>query len=253
MARPAMFESDATRRSRWIFKTARWALWLALACGAGQLLGGLGFRAGLWAYGTGISVLRWSATADLAAILLALVAVVAGWKTGHRGALGAGAFSLLVTLAVGAPAANLWRQVGDVPRIHDITTDTDNPPRFVAVVPLRQGANPLDVLPDVIAQQKKGYPDIAPVLLDATPVQAYERAEKAARALGWEIVAAVPGEGRIEATDTSLLFGFKDDIVIRVVAQGSGSRVDARSVSRVGRGDFGVNASRIRKFMDALK
>ena len=66
------------------------------------------------------------------------------------------------------------------------------------------------------------------------------------------LVAAVPSEGRIEATDTSLLFGFKDDIVIRVVALGAGSRVDLRSASRVGRGDFGVNARRVRKFLRAL-
>ena len=70
--------------------------------------------------------------------------------------------------------------------------------------------------------------------------------------MGWEIVATVPAEGRIEATDTSLLFGFKDDIVIRVAAQGAGSRVDARSVSRVGRSDFGVNAKRIRKYFASL-
>ncbi len=70
--------------------------------------------------------------------------------------------------------------------------------------------------------------------------------------MGWIIVAVEPQEMRIEATDTSLLFGFKDDIVIRVTGHGNGSRIDMRSLSRVGKGDFGVNAKRIRSFMEKL-
>jgi uncharacterized protein (DUF1499 family) len=70
--------------------------------------------------------------------------------------------------------------------------------------------------------------------------------------MGWEIVAVAPGDLRIEATDTTMLFGFKDDIVIRVAAASSGSRVDVRSLSRVGKSDFGVNANRIRKFLRQL-
>jgi uncharacterized protein (DUF1499 family) len=146
----------------------------------------------------------------------------------------------------------MFLQAGRVPRIHDITTDTANPPVFVAVLPLRKGLNPLDVLPEVIAQQKKAYPEILPAKLDMPPAKAFERALRAVAALGLEVVAAVPAEGRIEATDTSLLFGFKDDLVVRITADGTGSWVDARSVSRVGRSDFGVNAKRIRKLMAAL-
>ena len=70
--------------------------------------------------------------------------------------------------------------------------------------------------------------------------------------MGWEIAAAVPQELRIEAIDTSLLFGFKDDVVIRVTSQADGSRVDVRSLSRVGGSDFGVNAKRVNNFMAKL-
>jgi len=73
------------------------------------------------------------------------------------------------------------------------------------------------------------------------------------KSLGWEIVAASPGEGRIEATDKTLFFGFKDDVVVRLRADDGGSRVDVRSVSRVGRSDVGANARRIRRFLDALE
>ena len=83
--------------------------------------------------------------------------------------------------------------------------------------------------------------------------EAFARSLRTAQALGWEIVAAVPAEGRIEATDTTLLFGFKDDVVIRVTGDGPGSRVDVRSASRVGRSDFGTNARRVRAYLDRLQ
>jgi uncharacterized protein (DUF1499 family) len=230
-----------------------WAgIMLALGCAAAALTGGLGFRFGWWPYGSGIQTIRTAAWIDLAAVALGLLAIGLALRASDRAALRVAGAALMCALAVDALPAYLFQQVGQVPRIHDVSTDTDNPPKFVAVLARRQGANPLDISAEVIAQQKKGYPDIVPAILDAAPGAAFERAERAARAMGWEIVAAVPAEGRIEATDTSFLFGFKDDIVIRVAAQGAGSRVDARSVSRVGRSDFGVNAKRIRKFIASL-
>ena len=107
--------------------------------------------------------------------------------------------------------------------------------------------------PAIAAQQKKAYPDLKPAVLGVPPAQAFDRAVDAAKKQGWEIVAAVPAAGRIEATDTTRWFGFKDDVVIRVRPEGAGSRVDVRSVSRVGRGDVGTNARRIRGFLDALR
>jgi uncharacterized protein (DUF1499 family) len=73
-----------------------------------------------------------------------------------------------------------------------------------------------------------------------------------ARDLGWEIVATAPAEGRLEATARTRWFGFRDDVVVRVRPDGSGSRVDVRSVSRVGRSDLGTNARRIERFLAAL-
>jgi uncharacterized protein (DUF1499 family) len=75
----------------------------------------------------------------------------------------------------------------------------------------------------------------------------------AARAMGWEVVAADRASGRIEATDTTRFFGFKDDVVIRVQAAPGGSRVDVRSVSRVGGSDVGTNATRIRAYLARLR
>jgi uncharacterized protein (DUF1499 family) len=67
------------------------------------------------------------------------------------------------------------------------------------------------------------------------------------------VVASDPAAGRIEANETTRWFRFTDDVVIRVAPDGAGSRVDVRSVSRVGRSDFGVNAGRIRAYTAALK
>jgi uncharacterized protein (DUF1499 family) len=85
------------------------------------------------------------------------------------------------------------------------------------------------------------------------PAAAYARAFAAARAMGWEIVAAEPAAGRIEATATTRWFGFKDDVVVRVRGTSAGSRIDARSVSRVGKGDVGTNARRIRAYFAEIR
>ena len=163
----------------------------------------------------------------------------------------------MLNALVAAPPLYLVAQAKKLPLIHDITTDTHNPPHFVAVVPLRSGAtNPVDYDPANAAEQQRGYPDLAPLLLPATPpAQAFAQAERAARALGWSIASAAPQEGRLEATDRTPLMGFQDDIVVRIRAGdgGHGSVVDVRSASRVGVSDVGTNARRIRAFVQALQ
>jgi len=229
------------------------ALGLALACGAAELLAGLGYRWNWWNFRSGIQIMRWAATTDVAAVVLTLAAVFFAYWRGARGALAVGFAGVALALLVAGPPLYYWRTVERVPRIHDISTDMDDAPRFVAVLPMRNGAeNPADYSAEVAAQQKKAYPDIAPAILDAPPAQAFARAERTARAMGWDIVAVEPGDLRIEATDTTLLFGFKDDIVVRVTPNGDGSRVDVRSLSRVGKSDFGVNAKRVRRFLQQL-
>ena len=141
------------------------------------------------------------------------------------------------------------------PRIHDITTDTDNPPQFVALLAVRQKApNGATYGGAGIAQaQKAAYPDITPAQLETPPDRAFERALDAAQRMGWKIIAADKAQGRIEATATTFWLRFKDDVVIRIAAAGSGSRLDVRSMSRVGRSDFGANAKRIRAFLKQLQ
>ena len=101
-------------------------------------------------------------------------------------------------------------------------------------------------------QQRNAYPDLQPVMLKVAPAQAFERALATVGEMGWDLVGSDAAAGRIEATDTTFWFGFKDDVVIRVRPADGGSRVDVRSLSRVGVGDAGTNAKRIRAFRDAL-
>jgi uncharacterized protein (DUF1499 family) len=213
---------------------------------------GPGTRAGLWHFRTGLGMVRWAAYIGAAGVVLALVGLVV---TRPRGG---GMATLVVALVLAGLAVLLpWRwsrQAQGVPPIHDITTDMQDPPEFVAVLPLRaDAANPAAYEGDsVAALQREGYPDIAPLHLDEPPAAAFSRALAVARDMGWEIVAADSSAGRIEATATTRWFGFKDDVVVRVRPDSTGSRVDVRSVSRVGRSDVGTNAARVRGYLAQL-
>jgi uncharacterized protein (DUF1499 family) len=164
---------------------------------------------------------------------------------------------LVATVAVGALVAWFpwyWQQSArSVPPINDITTDVENPPAFVALVPARAGLSVPTVYPGsaTAEQQKRGYPDLRPLELPVPPANAFTRALEAAKSMGWEI-AADTATGRIEATARTPWFGFRDDVVVRIAPTAAGSRIDVRSVSRVGRGDFGTNAKRIRAYLDKL-
>jgi uncharacterized protein (DUF1499 family) len=142
-----------------------------------------------------------------------------------------------------------------VPPIHDISTDLTNPPAFIAIAPLRANApNPVEYAGEETAQQQRqAYSDITTWNTSASVEVVYQQALKVVADMGWELVASDLNEGRIEATDTTTWFGFKDDVVIRLVATETGSAVDIRSKSRVGRSDVGVNAKRIRAFLSALE
>ena len=162
---------------------------------------------------------------------------------------------LTVTIVLLVGVATCAKLAGGAPPIHDITTDTNDPPLFVDVLPLRAGAKNMAAYGGsrVAAMQHAAYPDIAPVDLVIAPAAAFAKALASANAMGWALVTADPASGRIEATATTPVFRFKDDVVIRVRPHDGGSRVDIRSVSRIGGGDLGKNASRIREFIGRLR
>jgi uncharacterized protein (DUF1499 family) len=220
-------------------------------------LGLIGWRAGWWNFRFAFQTLMpWAGYCAIAALAVsALALLLARSRIEWRGvALAVAAFAAGLLIAYVPWHYDQIRQT--VPPIHDITTDPDNPPAFAAVVASRtaDGGNPVTYEGAKIAeQQRQAYPDIAPLSLALPPDAAFSRALDAAQRMGWTIVAADDTAGRIEASDRSRWFGFTDDIVIRIRESGSGSRVDIRSSSRLGRSDFGVNAARIRAYLGALR
>jgi hypothetical protein len=229
---------------------------LLAAVVAAALVGGAGpaYRYGLVELPMAFGLMTYGVYAAMGAGALGVLWLV--FALVGRSAAGFGALLVALILAGGAAYFPLTMKAtaDSLPKIHDITTDTANPPVFVAIAGLRSSApNGVDYKTDP-AEQQKGYPDIQPLVLpDVAPADLFKRAEATARAMKWEIVAAVPEEGRIEATDTTAWWGFKDDVVIRIAAEGNGSRLDIRSMSRVGKSDIGKNAERIRKFLATVK
>lgn len=212
------------------------------------------YRIGLLALPHAFTLLRWGAYVGVAAMTVGVLAVWLAYRRDARARTLLAATACLGGLAAfGIPFA--WQHSArSVPPIHDVTTDLEHPPAFEAIAPLRADApNTLERSPLLAEQQRRGYPDLAPITLPIPSSQAFDRALGAAQEEGWRIVTADKGSGRIEATDTTRWFGFQDDIVVRLTPWGSGTRVDLRSVSRVGRSDTGTNARRIRRYLDRLR
>lgn len=185
----------------------------------------------------------------LIAVVLSLVGVA---RSGSKGMALAGLVLGLIAAGMPVKSINTARHSP----IHDVSTDRGNPPQFVAVLPLRaaaKAANSTDYDAKTAELQKETYPDIGPLHLDVAPAQAFDRAVAAARGMKWDMVSTDPAQGRIEATATTFWFGFKDDIVVRIAADGNGSRVDVRSLSRIGKSDVGANARRVRDYLAKIK
>jgi uncharacterized protein (DUF1499 family) len=250
-----------------------WVSWLVLVAGAGvaavALAAPAGVWLGLWRFVTGFQILfnyaapyaAWIAGIG-AAVTVALFAAASVLKTGNAARVGGVALAGTLAAAVAWYVPSSYRpgENDNIPPIHDISTDTADPPTYVAVLPLRAdapntveyGASP-NMTPEQLAEMtRSAYPDLVTVTLAVPPDAAFERAMAAVDALGWDLVASAPDEGRIEATDTTFWFRFKDDVVIRIRPAPGGSTVDARSLSRVGGGDAGTNARRLRAFFAEL-
>jgi uncharacterized protein (DUF1499 family) len=214
---------------------------------------GYGYRWGWWDLGTGFGLLPYGGYIGGGAALAALIAGVLCLVLKRRRlalvatlalVMGGGALALPLSLKMRATSA---------PPIHDITTDFADPPGFVVLKGVREGSpNGATYGGSIVAdQQRAAYPDIAPVLLNLPPPLAMAKVRDVARDMGWQVVAS--NADRLEATVTTPWFGFKDDVAIRVTAQDGGSRIDIRSVSRIGQSDLGTNARRVREVIERLK
>ena len=201
-----------------------------------QTLGIAGMVAGVAALVCLIAVFVMRRRAGRPGLRLAVAGVVAG-------GIAFGFVAMLVSTARG------------VPPIHDISTDTVDPPQFVAILPLRAGADnsPEYAGEEVASQQRAAYPAIRTYTFPTTPEALAERTVKSMEAMGWDVVAVAPAEGRVEATVTTAWFGFKDDVVVRIRPAAEGATFDVRSKSRVGLSDLGANAARITMLIERVQ
>ncbi|MGQ0836379.1 MAG: DUF1499 domain-containing protein [Gammaproteobacteria bacterium] len=252
---PPAWPDRVTRVGLWVIAAG---VALALASGPLHRFELVGFRPALLMLGIG-------ALLAIIGALLAALGLISGALRRSPVPRAAAAAGIVVAVGLFGYLLSWMVQARSAAMIHEVSTDLEDPPAFVELKAVRErtpGVNPTEYVAemkgrdgpiDVPAAQRKHYPDIQPLTLDVTPDEAEARARRSIRELGWEIVADSPEEGRIEATDTTRLFGFKDDIVVRVRPVNGGARVDARSKSRVGLGDAGTNAKRVRRFLELMQ
>jgi uncharacterized protein (DUF1499 family) len=243
--------------------------WLALALSVGgaaaALVAAVGSGQGWWHFGAGLGALRYAFYAAAAGGVLAIIALAAGRKKGAR--LGHGLVAILIGFGFVAYLGSHIRTARSVPAIHDVTTNLQDVPQFTR---LKVREDNLANIPDNDDPKLKamdpetrwktlhrqGYPDLWPVRVPWSVEETIRRAESVAKDHGWEIARADREDGILEATDTTLFFRFKDDIVVRARPYAEvkgGTQVDVRSISRVGGSDVGKNAARIRAFLKDLQ
>jgi len=251
--RRLIVEEPISRAATWSGRTAVFAL-LTAGVAVGLSRFGLDAAAALAVFGAALAL-------AVLAVLLAGAAAAVIWRAGRRGA-GQAALGAALGLALLAYPAYLAAVALPLPMINDVTTDFDSPPSFMISAKAREaraGWQPPARSAAIDAQQKAAYPKVQPILVDLEPTQAYALALRVAKDLGWRIVDANPpnlrvdGAAQIEAIDRSLLFGFVADIAVRIRPLASQTRIDLRSISRVGRHDFGANARRIDRFAAAVQ
>lgn len=246
----------------------RWAaiflFGLAILALALAVIAGPGYRADMVPLSTSFTLLPWAAWTGIAAGLLAVLGLVPAMIRNRLREAGLLAAAVIVCGSVALSIRGLQSDAQSYPPIHDVTTNLTDPPQFVEIPPrvedpLRVPARTAEM--EALTPQERwriyherAYGDLSAIALDMTPAQALDVAERVARNMGWEIVAAEPEAGRLEATATTTWFGFKDDVVVRVrPGVSGGSLVDVRSVSRIGVSDLGANAKRIREFLERLE
>lgn len=246
-------EAHSLRRGgKWPLITAWLSIILVITAAIVMAIAGPAYKAEWITLGTSFTWLRQGAQLALGAAALGIVTLVmAGifrrWRLALVGAL----VSVAVVAMIAVPM-QMKQRAQSVPPIHDITTDTTNPPAFKALAAAREEApNEVDYPGEETArQQKTAYPQLQPIILDMPLASAMNAAKAIIQARGWEIASTT--DNTIEATATTRWFGFKDDVVIRMTEIEGRVKVDMRSASRVGKSDVGTNAERIQHFLEDL-
>ncbi|HEU5018702.1 MAG TPA: DUF1499 domain-containing protein [Pseudolabrys sp.] len=247
MLRRPFVEVPMSRLAAWSWRLALFGLVVVLLSIVVVRSGLLEVYPSLAAFGAGLALAA-------LAVLLAFASFVSIWRQGYTG-LGRALGGLLLALLLLAYPGYLGYRASKLPAINDITTDMENPPRFDKLAHLRP-SDRLAYPKQFAALQEKAYPDIEPLDVDASPRTAFKAALGVVEKRKWQVIDARMPERRrdgvIEAVARTPIMGFRDDVVIRVSAEGNGSRIDVRSASRYGLRDLGTNAARVASLLEDL-
>jgi hypothetical protein len=237
---------------------AGWSAYLAVLSLPVLIIAAVGHRAGFLDATPTYAAIALGFTLAALAVVAALAAFVSIWREGHQGTGTAMRGLVLGLLILVLPAIGAWKVVTD-PRLTDISTDLANPPRFDKANLERglQDAPIVDPGPAEIAAQREAYPDIVPRHYPVSTARVYLEAKAIVDRRGWQVLAAgEPNEqnatGTIEAVALTLVFAFRQDVVIRMAPDGDGTRVDMRSAARNAAHDLGSDADRVRRFFADL-
>jgi Protein of unknown function (DUF1499) len=240
-------------QSVWKGRLATWSIRLA---GSAVVIAALGLtlaRYDVIPKLSGFSAFVGSGLLAAIALLLGILALLVGRKQAlpSRGKLLA---AIAVSLAFVGFLASRPMSAGEVPSLHDITTDLANPPQFEAITLRADNLAGVGTVENWRKVHGEAYPDLSSTEIAKPVAEVTADAVRLAEAQGWKVAKSDPARGHVEATASVSFIRFQDDVVLRITpsADGKGSKVDMRSVSRVGIGDLGVNAKRIRAFLKAL-
>ncbi|MFC7366800.1 MULTISPECIES: DUF1499 domain-containing protein [Vreelandella] len=231
-----------------------WLSVIALIASALLMAGaGPAYRWELIGLGDAFNLMRNGVYAAIAAVAISVLLLLVSAFTRR---FGTGVVAIIVLAATAALLYMPWQQwqlAQQVPAIHDITTDMQSPPTFVALRDAREAApNAVDYPGESTArQQQNAYPNVQPLQVAAPKATVLAAAQAEVEASGWQIAAIT--ENTIEATATTRWFGFEDDVIIRLTELQNGVQVDMRSASRLGTSDVGTNAQRIKTFLNGLR
>ncbi|MCH2191756.1 MAG: DUF1499 domain-containing protein [Gammaproteobacteria bacterium] len=218
------------------------------------------YRLGLLPFHSGLQIIQIGALAGVAAFVVGILFFLIRRKAdtvGAKAALVGAIIGILPVIPLGLQA----KKARSLPFIHNVSTDTVNAPEFDKIASIRtESDNPHTYNPNqqigetgTLAQlQLEAYPNVKTYASKLSPEEALAKAEEIANELGWEIVNINAEKGILEATETTLLWGFKDDIIVRVEPENGQTLIDLHSVSRFGGSDLGVNAARIERFLDQM-
>ena len=256
---------QAEAKRDWARLATRGAIALGLGAVAVAAIAAIGSGQGAWHFRHGFTVLRYAFFAAIAGVLLGLVGLALARRGRKTSLMLANLAAIVVALGFVLYVGNLVRTARAVPGIHDAATNLDDLPQFSALKVREDNLEgiPDDGRPELAAMlpearwkaiHREAYGDLRTVQLAGAVPDAIRKAERLAKARGWEIAKVDTAAGMLEATATSTFFRFKDDVVVRArPAPGGGSLVDMRSISRVGGSDVGMNAKRVREFLKDLQ